>query len=277
MPLAEVDGLQIFYELIGAEDKPLLLQFGGSLLSRHHFDAVNDRLAQHFRILAYDPRGYGRSSAPLEPYTVAGWADEAAGLLDALGIERVLVLGSSGGGMNALAFAGRHSGRTIALCADCCYARPDLTRRMYFRIWRRMLDSMPADELSDLIITQVLSAEFLERNEDWLASSRVMMAAVSKETLAQSFIAQETMDLESAVRAIASPTLMTNFAGDILCPPQLAESGFGARDIAAANPDWVRSVELDGRGHAPLVEAADIVLPLMIEHLLASVTAVSVR
>jgi pimeloyl-ACP methyl ester carboxylesterase len=270
MPFADVDGLALFYEFSGDQAKPLLLEFGGSLLSRHHFDAVNDRLREHFRILAYDPRGYGRSSAPLEPYSVCGWADEAAGLLDSLGIEQVRVLGSSGGGMNALAFAGRHPQRTVAVCADCCYARPDLTRRMYFRIWRRMLDSMAADDVSDLIITQVLSPEFLESHEEWLASSRAMTAAVSKVTLAQAFLAQETMDLESTVAAIASPTLMTNFTGDILCPPALGPSGFGARDMAAANSRWVRSLELDGNGHAPLVEAADTVLTAMIEHLLAA-------
>jgi pimeloyl-ACP methyl ester carboxylesterase len=267
MPYVTVDDVRLYYEFLGDEDKPLLLQFGGSVLGRHHFDAVNDRFLEHFRILGYDLRGYGLSDRPKERYTVEGWADEAAGLLRALGIERTLVLGSSGGGMNALAFAVKYPEMTIALCADCCYARPDLTRRTQFRLWRQMLESMPTDAVSDTIIIQVLSPAFLEANEAWLELGRHGMAAVSRDTLGQSFLAQETMDLEPLIANINFPTLMTNFDRDVLCPPELAPSGFAAQDIAAAVPDHVRSEVLSGQGHAPLVEAADTVVPMMVDFL----------
>ena len=124
MPHVTVDDVRLFYEFQGDEDRPLLLQFGGSVLGRHHFDAVNDRFLEHFRILGYDLRGYGLSDRPKEPYTVESWADEAAGLLRALGIERTLVLGSSGGGMNALAFAAKYPEMTVALCAAVATAAP---------------------------------------------------------------------------------------------------------------------------------------------------------
>ncbi len=269
MPFIDVDEVRLYYELTGDADKPLLLQFGGSVLGRHHFDAVNGKLLEHFRILGYDLRGYGRSDRPKEPYTVEGWADEAAGLLRALGIDRTLVLGSSGGGMNALAFAAKYPEHTVALFADCCYARPDLTRRMQFRIWRQMLESMPLDALSDTIIIQVLSPAFLETHEDWVESNRRASLAVSRDTLAQSFSAQETMDLEALVRTISFPTMMTNFEHDPLCPPRLGPSGFGAVDIAAAVPEHVTSTILPGLGHAPLVEAPDVVVPMIVDFLTA--------
>ena len=138
---------------------------------------------------------------------------------------------------------------------------------MQFRLWRQMLESMPTDAVSDTILIQVLSPAFLEANEAWLDLGRRGMAAVSRDTLGQSFIAQETMDLEALVRSISFPTLMTNFDRDVLCPPVLAPSGFGAADIAAAVPEHVRSEVLAGQGHAPLVEAADVVVPMMIDFL----------
>jgi pimeloyl-ACP methyl ester carboxylesterase len=267
MPYVTVGDIRLFYEFQGDEEKPLLLQFGGSVLGRRHFDSVNDLFLEHFRILGFDPRGYGLSDRPKERYTVEGWADDAAGLLRALGIERTLVLGSSGGGMNALAFAAKYPEMTVALCADCCYARPDLTRRTQFRLWRQMLESMPTDAVSDTIIIQVLSPDFLEANESWLELGRHGMASISRDTLGQSFLAQETMDLEPLVKHITFPTLMTNFDRDVLCPPLLASSGFAARDIAAAVPQHVRLEVIPGQGHAPLVEAPHIVVPMMIAFL----------
>jgi len=79
---------RIYYELTGPEDGPVVLQFGGSLFGRHNFGFVNDGFRERgFRLLSYDATGYGRSDCPKEPYSVEGWADEGALLLDALGLE----------------------------------------------------------------------------------------------------------------------------------------------------------------------------------------------
>ena len=60
----------------------------------------------------------GQSDCPREQYTIEGWADEGATLLDAVELDRVLVHGASMGGMVAIAFAGRHSHRAIAASSD---------------------------------------------------------------------------------------------------------------------------------------------------------------
>src|SRR4051812_32439718 len=118
MPFAELAQTRLYYELTGDEDKPLVLQFGGALFGRQNFALVNDGFRRTFRLLSFDATGYGRSSAPLESYSIEGWADEAAELLDALGIDRVLTHGTSMGGMIALAFTAKYPERTIASCAD---------------------------------------------------------------------------------------------------------------------------------------------------------------
>jgi 3-oxoadipate enol-lactonase len=56
-------------------------------------------LAQSFDVLASDQRGLGRSSKPDRPYLMADFADDAAALLDAVGWDRVPVVGVSFGGM----------------------------------------------------------------------------------------------------------------------------------------------------------------------------------
>ena len=131
MPYARIDdGIELYYELTGPEDGPVVIQFGGGLFGRHNFGFVNDGFRESgFRLLSFDARGYGASTSPREWYTIEGWADDGARLLDALSLERVLVHGTSMGGMIAIAFAANHSERVIATCADVAFAKPDVYRR----------------------------------------------------------------------------------------------------------------------------------------------------
>ena len=129
------DGIRLYYEFTGPEDKPVILQFGGSLFGRQNFGLVNDGFRENFRLLSFDARGYGRSDVPSESYSIEGWADDGAALLDAVGLDRVLVHGTSMGGMIALAFACKYPGRCIAACPDVAFARPDVHRKAVFRFW----------------------------------------------------------------------------------------------------------------------------------------------
>jgi 3-oxoadipate enol-lactonase len=70
-------------------------------------------------VLAYDHRGMGRSSAPEGAYSMADYADDAAGLLDAVGWDRCSVVGVSFGGMVAQELVLRHPGRIDRLVLAC--------------------------------------------------------------------------------------------------------------------------------------------------------------
>ena len=141
-----------------------MIQFGGGLFGRHNFGAVNDGFRENgFRLLSFDARGYGASSAPRELYTIEMWAHDGAALLDAVGLERVLVHGTSMGGMIAIAFAALHGDRVIATCADVAFAKPDVYRRTLFRVWRRMAETMPWDDFSDHVTTQAVGAALSSR------------------------------------------------------------------------------------------------------------------
>ena len=72
-------------------------------------------------------------------------------------------------------------------------------------------------------------------------------------TVRQACLAMESMDLSDLVPRISRPLLMTNGTHDILCPPDLAPSGLGARRMSELN-DHVTVVEFPDIGHADLVE-----------------------
>jgi pimeloyl-ACP methyl ester carboxylesterase len=72
-------------------------------------------------------------------------------------------------------------------------------------------------------------------------------------TVRQGCLAMENMDLSELVPEIKRPLLMTNGTHDVLCPPDLAPSGLGARKMAELN-ELVTLVEFPDIGHADLVE-----------------------
>jgi 3-oxoadipate enol-lactonase len=268
MPYAQIDaGIRLYYELTGPEDAPVVLQFGGGLFGRHNFGLVNDGFREKgFRLLAFDARGYGASGHPREQYTIEGWAEDGGGLLDALGLDRVFVHGTSMGGMIAIAFTAKYSDRVIAACADVAFAKPDLYRKTLFRVWRRMAESMPWDDFSDHVTTQAVGAKFMESpdGENIFELVREIVGFNDPYTVRQACLAMENMDLSPLVPEISRPLLMTNGTYDVLCPPDLAPSGLGARKMAELNSS-VTLVEFPDIGHADLVECPQDAIRIVTE------------
>jgi pimeloyl-ACP methyl ester carboxylesterase len=257
MPFADVGDVRLYYEFTGPEDAPLILQLGGSLFGRQNFDSVNDGFRKNFRLLSFDASGYGRSTQPLTGYSIENWADEGAGLLDALGIDRALNHGTSMGGMIALAFTAKYPERTIASCADCALARCDVYRRTMFRNWRQQCEALPLDDFCALLTIQAVGAGFIEEHPDIFENVTRIVGMNSPYTVRQACLAMETMDLEPLVSQVRRPILFTNGERDIMTPPDLAPSGFSARQIVAAVPDYARLHAFPEIGHADLLEVPD--------------------
>ncbi|QEC50762.1 alpha/beta fold hydrolase [Baekduia soli] len=257
MPFADVGDVRLYYELTGPVDKPIILQFGGSLFGRQNFDFVNDGMRENFRLLSFDASGYGRSTQPLTSYSMENWANEAAGLLDALGIERALTHGTSMGGMIAIAFTALHGDKTIASVADCGMARCDTYRRILFRNWRQQCEALPMDDFVDLLTIQAVGAKYVEEHPDIFDAVKRIVNANSPYTVRQACLAMEHMDLEPLVKDIARPLLLTNGSTDIMTPAELAPSGYSAKQIAEAVPEYARLHEFPDIGHADLLEVPD--------------------
>jgi pimeloyl-ACP methyl ester carboxylesterase len=108
------DGRSLAWEEYGPADGLPVLQFQGtpgSRYSRHAHEDVYDRLGVRF--IVFDRPGYGASSR-LPGRGIAVIADDAAQLLDHLGLDSVHTSGGSGGGPHVLAFAATHADRVRA-------------------------------------------------------------------------------------------------------------------------------------------------------------------
>ena len=104
LTLAEAAGL--YYEAHGLADAPPLILSSGLGGSANYWKPNIPALAQHFRIIAYDHRGTGRSDrALLDTVTVDDFADDILALMEALDIPKAHLVGHAAGGVAGLALA----------------------------------------------------------------------------------------------------------------------------------------------------------------------------
>ena len=118
---ADVNGARLWYRISG-EGEPVV-QIHGAGFGHFNFAPATPVLSEHFRVVDYDQRGYGQSDRPLQHYDMEVWADDLAGLMDALGIDAAHVHGTSMGGMIAIVFAGKYPERTTSVVINCAAAK----------------------------------------------------------------------------------------------------------------------------------------------------------
>jgi pimeloyl-ACP methyl ester carboxylesterase len=112
----QVNGLALHYRDWGGEGVPAIALHGFAL-NHHSFDEVAPALNDVVRVLAFDQRGHGLSqwAAELGDYTRETMVSDVAGMVETLGLEQVVLVGHSMGGMNAMTYAARHPERVPAL------------------------------------------------------------------------------------------------------------------------------------------------------------------
>ncbi|HXJ14829.1 MAG TPA: alpha/beta fold hydrolase, partial [Candidatus Limnocylindrales bacterium] len=118
MAFLKLHDAQLFYRWDGPENAPVVV-FSNSLGTSHRmWDSQLDAFTRHFRLLRYDGRGHGQSTATPGPYTIDQLAGDVLQLLDALKLDRVYFCGLSMGGMIGMHLGIAHASRLhkIVLC-----------------------------------------------------------------------------------------------------------------------------------------------------------------
>ncbi|MEM7254298.1 MAG: alpha/beta fold hydrolase, partial [Pseudomonadota bacterium] len=115
---ARVGDINIAYRWDGLSDGPVVMMAHAMGTSHRLWDWQLSALASRFRVLRYDWRGHGNTDAPPGPYSLPQFEQDAVGLMDALGLERVHWVGISTGGMIGQGLGINHGARvaSLALC-----------------------------------------------------------------------------------------------------------------------------------------------------------------
>ena len=265
MSTTAVGDVDLYYEEHGAGD-PLLLVMGLGADSTAWMFQVPD-FARHYRTIVFDNRGVGRSAKPPGPYSIAQMADDTAGLLDTLGVERCHVVGVSMGGMIAQELALRHPARVRGLVLGCTYPEPDA------EIERQRRDSVAemggtvtatgdvAIDLSGLdpllffqtLLPRVFNQAFIDNELPRLMAlfGTVLQYGVSLEAILAQAGAVMSHRTTDRLHRIAAPTLVITGDADQLIPP--AHSDVLARHIPGA-----RLVKVPGGSHGFNLETPEV-------------------
>ncbi len=126
----KTNGIEINCEIEGSG--PWITLSHSLACNLHMWDAQMDVLKHTFKVLRFDTRGHGQSSAPPGDYTLEQMADDVKGLFDALDIEQTHWVGLSMGGMIGQTFALKYRGIFQSLVlADTTSRRPPNAEQMW--------------------------------------------------------------------------------------------------------------------------------------------------
>src|ERR1700722_8861096 len=93
----------------GGAGPPILFLHGGGL-NAHTWDCVAAMLRERYRCIALDQRGHGDSEwSPVLDYRIGTHVGDIAGFIEAMELERPVLVGQSMGGLNSITYATRHS------------------------------------------------------------------------------------------------------------------------------------------------------------------------
>jgi 3-oxoadipate enol-lactonase len=264
MTFAHVNGVRLWYEIIGVGEPMVLI--GGSGLGRQNMDAVIPWLSEHYTLLNFDQRGYGQSDKTgLAGMRTEGWADDVVGLMDVIGWPRAHIHGTSFGGMVALAVAIRHPDRCLSVIPNAFFAKPDAARKLMLEVWRDYAGAAGLNRgFAAHIATLSLQADYLDDHPEAVEEVLRMISLVSVETWQAAVDAMFHLDLSDGLSGCRVPALIIAGEIDTITPVDMSPSGVGQRKTAELLPNSEIAI-FEGIGHATVLEApqrhADTIVP----------------
>jgi len=173
MPTIQVNDLNLYYELHGSEDNPVLVLNNGIIMNAATSWVFQTKeLSQAYHVLQYDCRGQGKSDHPDESYSMEGHADDLAGLLEVLGIQKAHIAGISYGGEVAQAFALKYPDLTISLILADTTSEVGPQLRMIIQSWMDALESGDPVKFFHVTVPWNFSSEFISANPELLTAAK---------------------------------------------------------------------------------------------------------
>jgi len=260
MPLTPVNGVHIYHEVHGEGDPVLFISgLGGHLGEVPH---LIESYRRHFRLIAFDARGCGRSDKPEGEFTIAGFADDAAALLDALEIQSALVYGSSMGGMVAQELVLRHPHRVRALILGCTTAGALRGVQPSTETVQKLIrnQSLSGDEAIAAGWELGYSAGYIaaHREQMFARSRAASQYSAPRESYMRQVLAAARHDTYDRLHAVRCPVMILHGSEDLMMP-------VGNAHLLKERIPHAELRILDGMGHGYNLEAQEEADALIIE------------
>ena len=218
MPVLSLASHRLHYRIDGdTGDKPWLLFCNSLGTDLTMWDAQANALSGDFRVLRYDRRGHGLSSAPSSPYALADLGRDVIALLDALDIDETHFCGLSIGGLTGQ-WLGIRAGHRFGKIAVCATAAKIGTAEG----WVSRMEAVRANGLAGLVAATAerwFSPAFAAAEPAVVGKVLDSFVATSIDGYAGCCAALAGADLQADIARIENPLLAISGADDPVCPP----------------------------------------------------------
>lgn len=218
-------------------------------------DVVVD-LKPYGNILRFDKQGHGLSSLSTETTSIADYANDVLGLMDALNIKKAVVIGLSIGGIIGQYLAVHHAERLEKLILSNTAPKIGTDESWNTRINKVKTEGIAS--ITEGVMKVWFSQNFHQNRHNELLGYQNMLTNSPLDGYLTACAAIRDNDLRAGIPNIQTPTLC--FAGSVdgSTPPELVKS------MADAIPN-AKYILVDGVGHIPCVEAPHIISKHIIE------------
>ena len=291
MPQITANGISIEYEAYGDKaNPPLLLVMGlGAQLTLWPMELVEALVARGYYVIRYDNRDIGLSQKfgthgipnfkrvalmrmvglrARIPYRLTDMADDAAGLLDALGIAKAHVVGASMGGMIVQLLAVHHPDKLLTMTSIMSTTGNRKVPPAKPEAMKALLNRAPAGATLEQLMPIGLNVSRAIGSPGYPADEARLKERIERD-FTRSFYPQgaarqisaivDDGDRRKRLAKVTTPTLVIHGAADPLVPVE------GGRDTAAAIPN-AELIEIDGMGHDLPLELVDQIADAIAEH-----------
>jgi 3-oxoadipate enol-lactonase len=260
MPKVQVNGIELFYEIKG-KGEPLLL-IAGFMCDRAYWSLLMPYLSQ-YQIIRFDNRGIGQSSAPDSPYSIPQMANDAAALLDVLGIEKAHIAGHSMGGQIAQELALNHPQKIKSLILLSSLAKGNEKFNNIIKTWGDIATKLDLELYEKLVLPWIFTDNFyaipgmVDQLIEWAINYPF---APTKHGLYHQSRAILNFDTTHRLQNIHCPTLVIIGQQDILTPVKFSEQ------LTQGIPN-AELVIIEHGGHGFLIESPESVAQFILKFL----------
>lgn len=241
MPVAEVRGQKLHYEDTGGPGIPLVLSHG-FLMDAEMFEPQRHAVRGRHRVITWDQRGHGTTKWDGKPFSYWDSADDLAGLLDHLGVERAVAGGMSQGGFISLRFALRHPARTAGLVLiDTQAGKEDPDKALQYDLMHDVwVTGGPNDQLVGMVAAIIIGNERPEAASwiaKWKARDPAELTPIYRTLM-------DRDDITDRLGEIQAPALVIHGTEDVAIDISIGER------LCAGLPNCKGLVRIEGAGHS---------------------------
>jgi 3-oxoadipate enol-lactonase len=239
VPFIDIQDLRMHYQLDGPPAAATLVLSNSLGTNLSLWESQLTSFAKDFRVLRYDSRGHGRTSATPGEYSVELLARDVLRLLDALKLDRVHFCGLSIGGMTGMWLAANVPERLNKLVF--CNTAPKIGNADAWNARIKAVRDGGTKCVAEAVVERWFTPDFRAKNTAIIAKTKAMIESTSTDGYTGSCAAVRDFDFCAKVGAMRAPTLVIAGTHDAAVPPadakKLAHAISGARyaELSAAH------------------------------------------